>query len=72
MTYYRVKPEFDQCYKNPKVHDGNIFIANELYTPAERNKMPHISDKVFDEVEISSRKTYWFFGARFAESEVLV
>lgn len=65
MKYFKVKPEADQKYKNPKIHDGNIYIANELYTEAEvkRQKL----NRVFlDEVQISKRRIYWLFGARFA------
>lgn len=50
MTYYKVKPEFDQ----KKRRDGSILIANELYTPREKERF-NISDKA----------VYFFFGARF-------
>lgn len=61
MTYYKVKPEFDQ----KKRRDGSILIANELYTPREKERF-NISDKAVDPVEISRKVVYFFFGARFA------
>lgn len=61
MTYYKVKPEFDQ----KKRRDGSILIANELYTPREKERF-NISDKAVDPVEISRKSVYFFFGARFA------
>ena len=64
MLYYRVKPEFD-CK-----HDyftGYTTIKNELLTERERNsKFRYLSDDVFEIVEISKKKIYWMFGARFA------
>ena len=29
MRYYKVKPEYDQTYKNPRIHDGNILIGGD-------------------------------------------
>ena len=73
MTYYRVKPEYDNRsnYRyvgnsNLKIKRDGILIANELYTPRERERLS-VKDCVFDRVEISRKKVYWFFGARFAE-----
>ena len=77
MTYYRVKADCDQypkyvwVGKSNKVRREDILIGEELYTPAERKKIAN-TDKFFDKVEVSSRKTYWFFGVRFAEREVTV
>jgi hypothetical protein len=71
MLYYRVKPDADQrpLYKytsnGQKVKRDGILIANELYTPSERAKIAN-ADKFFDKVEISRKKIYWFFGARFS------
>ena len=61
MTYYKVKPQFD----NYRRHDGSIWVANELYTATELARFK-ASPHMFDRVEVSKRKTYWFFGARFA------
>ena len=73
MTYYRVKPEYDNWanYRyvgnsNLKIKKDGILIAHELYTPQERERLA-VKDCVFDKVEISRKKVYWFFGARFAE-----
>ena len=52
MRYYKVKPEYDQTYKNPRIHDGNILIGGELYTESERIKMRFVPDKCFDIVDI--------------------
>ena len=38
MIYYKVKPEYDQTYKNPRIHNTNILVKNDLYTEAERKK----------------------------------
>ncbi len=66
MRYYKVKPEYDQTYKNPRIHDGNILIGNELYTESERIKMRFVPDKCFDVVDIPRNKTGFMFGVRFA------
>ena len=60
MKYYKVKPKAD----NRERPDGSIYIANELYTPAEAKKYNLNMDYV-DVVEVSKRCVYWFFGARF-------
>jgi hypothetical protein len=74
MTYYRVKTEYDQ---KPRIKDhrraskrrlDGIYVANELYTPAELRKFYIPLDKaydMFDEVMISKNRVYWFFGSRF-------
>lgn len=74
MRYYRVKPEYDNVTKytaknNGAVKADGILVANELYTPAEYNKLcKHLNGSwMFDIIDISRKKTYWFFGARFAE-----
>lgn len=66
MRYYKVKPEYDQTYKNSRIHDGNILIGGELYTESERIKMRFVPDKCFDVVDIPRNKTGFMFGARFA------
>lgn len=66
MMYYKVKPEYDNVYKNPKIHNGDILIGNELYTKKEFNKLPFKYAGAFERVEIPKNKTYFFFGARFA------
>ena len=78
MVYYRVKPQYDNITKykrmnNSKylVNDGSILIGGELYTEKEYNRMIENYvfripvDKLFERVEISKRRVYWFFGARF-------
>ncbi len=65
MLYYKVKPQYDNCCKNPKIHDGNIYVANELYTEKEVQKQ-NLNRSFLEPVEVSKKKVYWFFGARFA------
>ena len=67
MKFYRVKPEYDQTYKNPHVHDCDILIANELYNEKERSKMKYVSDRCFDVVDVPKNETYFCFGARFQD-----
>lgn len=69
MLYYKVKPNYDNAPKFKLTNDhrakpDGILVGNELYTPAERAKIANGS-WFFDEVEISRKKIYWFFGARF-------
>ena len=59
MLYYKVKPQYDNYCKNPKIHDGNIYVANELYTEKEVQKQ-NLNRNFLEPVEVS------FFGARFA------
>ncbi len=73
MLYYRVKPDMDNraLYRyvgtsNTKIKRDGILVANELYTPRERERIAN-ADKFFDIVEIPKNKTYWFFGARFSD-----
>lgn len=66
MTYYRVREQYDNFPKNPKVKDGNILVGGELYTEKELNKLPYIYAGAFEKVEIDEKDTYFFFGARFA------
>lgn len=67
MTYYRVRKEYDQ--KRISKGKGKFLVAKELYTKTERNRMPKISDEVFEKVLIPKSKIYFFFGARFEMTE---
>jgi hypothetical protein len=70
MKYYRVKPEYDnktQYSKRGKY--AGIYVGNELYTEKEVERR-HLNPGYMELVEVSKKKTYWFFGARFAQSEV--
>ena len=60
MLYYKVKSECDQ----KKRCDGSILIANELYTPREKERFA-ISDTAVAPVQVSKRSVYFSFGARF-------
>ena len=68
MTYYRVREQYDNFPKNPKVRDGNILVGGELYTEKEFEKLPFVYAGAFERVEIDKKKTYMFFGARFANA----
>lgn len=69
MTYYRVRKEFDQYPKKPKIRDGNILIAEELYTEKEFNKLPYVYVGAFERIDIPRNLTCQFFGARFIKEE---
>ena len=60
MEYLKVKSSFDNYRRN----DGSIYIANELYTIKEAIKYG-INPTFCDKIEVSSKKTYFLFGARF-------
>lgn len=60
MEYYKVKTEAD----NKKRPDGSIYVADELYTPAEAKRYKLNMDYM-DAVNVSKRRIYWCFGARF-------
>ena len=66
MIYYKLKPDYDQTYINPRIHDANILVENALYTEAERKKMQFVPDKCFEIVDIPRNKTGFFFGVRYA------
>lgn len=61
MKFYRpTKEVFDYT-------TGYTTIPGELVTEKERaRKFKIVSDRVFEEVEVSKKKTYWSFGCRFA------
>lgn len=76
MVYYRVKPKYDNYGRNKRMKNGRlayggIFIGNELYTEKEYNNLIQQyqfripASELFERVEISKRRVYWFFGARF-------
>lgn len=74
MLYYRVKPQYDntKCFvyighSNLKIKQEGILVGNELYTPKERERLA-MKDEYFEKVNISRKKIYWFFGARFADN----
>lgn len=50
---------------------GWTTIKNELLTEKERNsKFRYLSDACFVPVEVSKKKTFWSFGARYERSKV--
>ena len=75
MTYYKVKPEHDNVkllrYSGKYWYYDGILVGNELYTEKELVKRRILTafgvhPGMFERVEISRKKIYWFFGARFA------
>ena len=68
MKYYRIKQEYDNARLLKRTFDG-ILIGNELYTDKEWERLVlkyRVSEAVCDIVNVKSKETYWFFGARFA------
>ena len=64
MNYYKVPKQMD----NRRTANGTIFISGELLTKKQAEKMGANLDEL-QPVELSQRKTYWFFGARFAMND---
>ena len=64
MKYYKVNPRYDGKNRNPHVNDDSIYIANELYTLREVQKLK-LNLTFMEEKEIYPKNTYRFFGARF-------
>ena len=72
MKYYRVRPEFD----NWAVGRNYYLVGNELLTAVELRELrarynnyyrvPLNFERIFEEVEVSKRTVYFFFGARFS------
>lgn len=70
MLYYRVKPEFDNHVYN---NNFDFLVGNELYTEKEltRKKILFgrgVTFNMFEQVTIPKNKTFFFFGARFADN----
>lgn len=64
MKYYKAMKDAHDYFT------GWTTIKNELLTEKERNtRFRYLSDTVFQPVEISRKKTFFNFGARF-EMEV--
>ena len=62
MKYYKVKQEADQKRRK----DGSIYIADELYTEKEAEKLK-LNTNFMNLVNVNKNSTYFFFGARFQE-----
>lgn len=60
--YYKVKPQYDQKRRV----DGSIYIANELYTEKEVEKLRLDTQCL---LPVMVNRTYWCFGARFESEE---
>lgn len=63
MIYYRVTEEADQKHKNTKIHDGNAYIAGEIYTAGEVRRQK-LNLRYLERVNVKKTETYWFFGTR--------
>lgn len=64
MRYYKVLAKYDNCKVVNNGKYTGFLVGNELYTEKERQKL-NVPDNVFEIIEVSKNKTYWFFGARF-------
>ena len=65
MNYYKVNADSNDV----RLKKGYCLVANELLTKGDLKKMGAtelIITKCTTPVVLSSRKTYFFFGARFA------
>ena len=69
MKYIMIRPEADNMRINAR---GDILVGGELYTPREWDAVrvnyhsnPARLDAVGQEVNVSKKRIYWFFGARF-------
>ena len=63
MKFYKVKKEAD----NKRKAKINIYVENELFTENEVEKYS-LNKNYLEVVEVPKNKTYWFFGARFANA----
>lgn len=64
MKYYRALAEKHDYFT------GWTTVKNELITQRERDtKFRYLSDDVFEIVEVSRKKTFFSFGARFEIKE---
>ena len=67
MTYYRVLQSADHHLVKQNNHGGQFrLVANELFTSLEVNKN-NIPLWSIEKVEVSQKKTHFFFGARFED-----
>ena len=65
MKYFRVPKEFDGSpVYQPRSAKYIHLVGEELYTQKECERYG-LNTKKLQEVEVSRKKTYWFFGARF-------
>ena len=67
MIFYRVLPQYDQRHKNPKVRDGNIYVAHELYTPSEV-ECQKLNVRYMQLIDVPCESVYWAFGVRFCDN----
>ena len=72
MIYYRFRCDFE-CYSlnaaRTHIVRTRYLIKDELLTAREFLKLTHdfpVPDNVVERIELSSRLTFWSFGARFA------
>ena len=71
MTYYKATEWQDNLYT---MQENYITIVkNELYTAKEFERLcqntKYLKKNLFDTISVSSRKTHFFFGARFKDQE---
>jgi hypothetical protein len=68
MQYYKIPNIIDGCQVYSRKTQKYIsFVGGELYTLRELEQMGVAwLAKKLEAVEVSRKKIYWFFGARFA------
>lgn len=60
MLFYKVRRDAYDYFNKYGV------VKDELLTKRERDtKCRYLKDDVFEEVEVSKKKTFWSFGCRF-------
>lgn len=62
MLYYKIPEEYDNKYIG-----SHMLVGSELYTHKELQKLGIFDavKKIAVPLEISKRRIYWLFGARF-------
>lgn len=84
MKYYKVIQKFDNMdyWKKRKgktaLYFGGFLIGGELFTEKEIARFAEVRfrnrlriEQMVEPIEVSRKKVYWSFGARFIDNEVL-
>lgn len=85
MKYYQIIQKFDQMdyWKKRKgktaLYFGGFLIGGELFTQKELKRFAEVRfrnclriEQMVQPIEVSRKKVFWSFGARFIDAEVLV
>lgn len=84
MKYYRVIQKYDNTdyWKKRKsknsLYFGGFIIGGELFTEKQLQRFANVRfrnrlriEQMVEPVEVSRKKVYWSFGARFIDNEIL-